>query len=99
MNLKAVPSCLGLLSRGIIGGNLPQGTRDAAESLLLGADAHPSLCSSCQLSAENPLRSPQQHAVEPPQALDPELTCPLCERVFPASELQVFEDHVYCHSL
>ncbi|XP_013005011.2 calcium-binding and coiled-coil domain-containing protein 2 isoform X1 [Cavia porcellus] len=51
------------------------------------------------LSAENPLRSPQQHAVEPPQALDPELTCPLCERVFPASELQVFEDHVYCHSL
>ncbi|KAM5273751.1 calcium-binding and coiled-coil domain-containing protein 2 [Ctenodactylus gundi] len=27
------------------------------------------------------------------------LNCPICDKVFPATEKQIFEDHVYCHSL
>ncbi|XP_049637746.1 LOW QUALITY PROTEIN: calcium-binding and coiled-coil domain-containing protein 2 [Suncus etruscus] len=27
------------------------------------------------------------------------LNCPICNKIFPATEKQVFEDHVFCHSL
>uniref|UniRef100_A0A2K6DLP0 Calcium-binding and coiled-coil domain-containing protein 2 n=1 Tax=Macaca nemestrina TaxID=9545 RepID=A0A2K6DLP0_MACNE len=27
------------------------------------------------------------------------LNCPICDKIFPATEKQIFEDHVFCHSL
>ncbi|XP_058302090.1 calcium-binding and coiled-coil domain-containing protein 2 isoform X4 [Hylobates moloch] len=27
------------------------------------------------------------------------LNCPVCDKIFPATEKQIFEDHVFCHSL
>ncbi|XP_040353202.1 calcium-binding and coiled-coil domain-containing protein 2 isoform X2 [Herpailurus yagouaroundi] len=29
----------------------------------------------------------------------PCLSCPICDKTFPAKEKQIFEDHVFCHSL
>ncbi|KAM6154995.1 calcium-binding and coiled-coil domain-containing protein 2-like [Erethizon dorsatum] len=52
-------------------------------------------------STAGPLTAKKCHVrcQEPPQAQSPSLTCPICDRVFPATEKQIFEDHVYCHSL
>lgn len=40
-----------------------------------------------------------EHAVEQQQAQAPGLKCPVCDRAFPATEKQIFDDHVYCHAL
>ncbi|KAB0367942.1 hypothetical protein FD755_021266 [Muntiacus reevesi] len=29
----------------------------------------------------------------------PSLSCPICDKTFPAKEKQIFEDHVFCHTL
>ncbi|XP_021570361.1 calcium-binding and coiled-coil domain-containing protein 2 isoform X4 [Carlito syrichta] len=37
------------------------------------------------------------HTLEQMQALY--LSCPICDKIFPAEEKQIFEDHVFCHSI
>uniref|UniRef100_A0A8C9AGZ0 Calcium-binding and coiled-coil domain-containing protein 2 n=1 Tax=Prolemur simus TaxID=1328070 RepID=A0A8C9AGZ0_PROSS len=39
------------------------------------------------------------HILEQQQMLTPCLKCPICDKVFPEKEKQIFEDHVFCHSL
>ncbi|KAG3294722.1 CALCOCO2 [Ictidomys tridecemlineatus] len=39
------------------------------------------------------------HTLEQQQMQTPCLNCPICDKTFPAREKQIFEDHVFCHSL
>ncbi|XP_023060148.2 calcium-binding and coiled-coil domain-containing protein 2 isoform X1 [Piliocolobus tephrosceles] len=39
------------------------------------------------------------HTLEQQQMQALCLNCPICDKIFPATEKQIFEDHVFCHSL
>ncbi|PNJ66296.1 CALCOCO2 isoform 7 [Pongo abelii] len=39
------------------------------------------------------------HILEQQQMQPLCLNCPICDKIFPATEKQIFEDHVFCHSL
>ncbi|NP_001233315.1 CALCOCO2 isoform 10 [Pan troglodytes] len=39
------------------------------------------------------------HTLEQQQMQPLCLNCPICDKIFPATEKQIFEDHVFCHSL
>ncbi|MBZ3886805.1 Calcium-binding and coiled-coil domain-containing protein 2 [Sciurus carolinensis] len=39
------------------------------------------------------------HTLEQQQMQTLCLNCPICDKIFPAREKQIFEDHVFCHSL
>ncbi|XP_005394286.1 PREDICTED: calcium-binding and coiled-coil domain-containing protein 2 isoform X2 [Chinchilla lanigera] len=47
----------------------------------------------------NPYSGVQESSASGLPSAEKCLTCPICDRVFPATEKQVFEDHMYCHSL
>ncbi|XP_045841366.1 calcium-binding and coiled-coil domain-containing protein 2 [Meles meles] len=39
------------------------------------------------------------HTLEQQRMQTPCLNCPICDKSFPATEKQIFEDHVFCHTL
>ncbi|KAI4050301.1 calcium binding and coiled-coil domain 2 [Homo sapiens] len=39
------------------------------------------------------------HTLEQQQMQPLCFNCPICDKIFPATEKQIFEDHVFCHSL
>ncbi|XP_023573909.1 calcium-binding and coiled-coil domain-containing protein 2 [Octodon degus] len=60
---------------------------------LEGADQEPGLLYG------NPYSGVQESSASGLLCAERPLTCPICDRVFPTTEKQIFEDHMYCHSL
>uniref|UniRef100_A0A673UVS1 Calcium-binding and coiled-coil domain-containing protein 2 n=1 Tax=Suricata suricatta TaxID=37032 RepID=A0A673UVS1_SURSU len=76
----------------LVYGNPYSGIQESSAPSLLAARK----CPTCKSDFADDILDP---ALEPqhPQPLC--LNCPICGKTFPAKDKQIFEDHVYCHSL
>uniref|UniRef100_G1TB56 Calcium-binding and coiled-coil domain-containing protein 2 n=1 Tax=Oryctolagus cuniculus TaxID=9986 RepID=G1TB56_RABIT len=69
---------------GLVYGNPYSGIQESSSSGLFSVKKCPTCKSDCDDMCE------QQHVC---------LSCPICHKIFPAREKQIYEDHVLCHSL
>uniref|UniRef100_A0A667I617 Calcium-binding and coiled-coil domain-containing protein 2 n=1 Tax=Lynx canadensis TaxID=61383 RepID=A0A667I617_LYNCA len=76
----------------LVYGNPYSGIQESSAPSLLAVKKCPT-CKSDFAGDILDFTSEQQH----PQPLC--LSCPICDKTFPAKEKQIFEDHVFCHSL
>ncbi|XP_012893418.1 PREDICTED: calcium-binding and coiled-coil domain-containing protein 2 [Dipodomys ordii] len=76
---------------GLVYGNPYSGVQESSASSLLSKK-----CLTCNSDFADEICD---HSLEQQQTESLSLNCPICSKVFSAKEKQIFEDHVYCHSL
>ncbi|XP_063484860.1 calcium-binding and coiled-coil domain-containing protein 2 isoform X5 [Symphalangus syndactylus] len=74
---------------GLVYGNPYSGIQESSSPSLLSIKKCP-ICKSDDIC---------DHTWEQQQMQALCLNCPVCDKIFPATEKQIFEDHVFCHSL
>uniref|UniRef100_A0A2I3HGU1 Calcium-binding and coiled-coil domain-containing protein 2 n=1 Tax=Nomascus leucogenys TaxID=61853 RepID=A0A2I3HGU1_NOMLE len=74
---------------GLVYGNPYSGIQESSSPSLLSIKKCP-ICKSDDIC---------DHTWEQQQMQSLCLNCPVCDKIFPATEKQIFEDHVFCHSL
>ncbi|XP_053426098.1 calcium-binding and coiled-coil domain-containing protein 2 [Nycticebus coucang] len=77
---------------GLAYGNPYSGIQESSSLSLLATEK----CPTCNSDFANGICD---HILEQQQMQTHCLNCPICDKVFPAREVQIFEDHVFCHSL
>ncbi|XP_012582029.1 PREDICTED: calcium-binding and coiled-coil domain-containing protein 2 isoform X2 [Condylura cristata] len=56
---------------------------------------HSKKCPTCRSEPDDMF----ERGFAPEDVQAPCLTCPVCDQIFPANEKQIFDDHVFCHSI
>uniref|UniRef100_A0A8D2H2L5 Calcium-binding and coiled-coil domain-containing protein 2 n=1 Tax=Urocitellus parryii TaxID=9999 RepID=A0A8D2H2L5_UROPR len=77
---------------GLVYGNPYSGIQESSAPSLLSIKK----CFTCKSDFADEICD---HTLEQQQMQTPCLNCPICDKTFPAREKQIFEDHVFCHSL
>ncbi|XP_058427522.1 calcium-binding and coiled-coil domain-containing protein 2 isoform X3 [Marmota monax] len=77
---------------GLVYGNPYSGIQESSAPSLLSIKK----CFTCKSDFADEICD---HTLEQQQMQTLCLNCPICDKTFPAREKQIFEDHVFCHSL
>jgi hypothetical protein len=77
---------------GLVYGNPYSGIQESSAPSLLSIE-------SCLICNSDFADGICDHTLEQQQRQPLCLNCPVCDKIFPATEKQIFEDHVFCHSL
>ncbi|XP_003131600.1 calcium-binding and coiled-coil domain-containing protein 2 [Sus scrofa] len=78
-------------SPGLVYGNPYSGIQESSAPSLLSIKK----CPTCKSDFGDDIFN---HTLEQ-DVQSPSLNCPICDKYFPAKEKQIFEDHVFCHTL